>query len=140
MSERHKYWIRLYDDKKGEKKFKKICIDDYIPCNGRTRRPVFARPKGNEIWVLLLEKAFAKFNGSYGKLQGGREVWAFKAMTGNKCFRFDRYPQRYNGWFNDIGDGVDNQRMWKMLKQYDRNTALIAASRCNSGRGGGIHS
>ena len=26
---------------------------------------VFAQPNGNELWVLVLEKAFAKYCGSY---------------------------------------------------------------------------
>lgn len=88
-SERHKYWIRLYDARKGEQKFKKIYIDDFIPCHEKTKRPVFADPKGNELWVLLLEKAFAKFMGSYGRLDGGHTMWAFQAMTGNECIRFE---------------------------------------------------
>lgn len=88
-SERHKYWIRLYDARIGVEKFQKIYIDDYIPCLEETRRPVFAKPKGNELWVLLLEKAFAKFVGSYGRLDGGHTMWAFQAMTGNECLRFE---------------------------------------------------
>jgi len=39
-------------------------IDDYIPCHKGTKDPKFAQPNGNELWVMLLEKAFAKFCGS----------------------------------------------------------------------------
>lgn len=39
-------------------------IDDYIPCKQGTKDPKFAQPHGNELWVMLLEKAFAKFCGS----------------------------------------------------------------------------
>eukprot|EP01083_Nonionella_stella_P138784 422434_1 len=88
-SERHKYYIKLYDARKGVKRFKKIYIDDYIPCDEVTKRPIFANPKGNELWVLLLEKAFAKFVGNYGRLDGGHTLWAFQAMTGNHCMRFE---------------------------------------------------
>ena len=105
-SERHKYWIRLYDARKGVEKFKKIYIDDYIPCSEKTKRPVFAQPKGNELWVLLLEKAFAKFLGSYGRLDGGHTMWAFQAMTGNECLRFE-YDRDEPCW-----------RKWTI--QYDR--------------------
>jgi len=37
-----------------------ITIDDYIPVNKGTNEPKFAKSNDSEIWVLLLEKAFAK--------------------------------------------------------------------------------
>ena len=42
-----------------------IVVDDYFPYDPKTRRPAFTQTKGNEIWVLILEKAWAKINGSY---------------------------------------------------------------------------
>jgi hypothetical protein len=38
---------------------------------------------GNELWAMLVEKAFAKFCGGYPKLDGGLSVWAWKALTGD---------------------------------------------------------
>lgn len=43
--------------------WERIIIDDYIPCKKGTKTPKFATPNGRELWVLLLEKAFAKFCG-----------------------------------------------------------------------------
>ena len=40
-----------------------------MPC--KNKRPLFTKPKGNEMWVLLLEKAFAKLIGTYAALEGG---------------------------------------------------------------------
>lgn len=64
-----------------------MVIDDLIPCEPLQRweedaTPVFSKPQGNELWVLLLEKAFAKFVGSYGDLDGGQTSWAWQALTG----------------------------------------------------------
>jgi calpain-15 len=41
-----------------------LTIDDYMPCK-LDGAPIFTRTHGNELWVLLLEKAYAKLHGSY---------------------------------------------------------------------------
>lgn len=40
----------------------------------------FKRPR--QVWALILEKAMAKFVGSYAHLSGGTEPFAFMALTG----------------------------------------------------------
>lgn len=51
-----------------------VVIDDFFPCLPCTTsssskpkwfRPVFAYTKSNEIWGMIIEKAFAKLYGSY---------------------------------------------------------------------------
>lgn len=44
--------------------------------------PLFGRPNRGKIWALLLEKAMAKFVGSYALLAGGSEPYALTALTG----------------------------------------------------------
>ena len=57
-----------------------LVVDDLIPCvNGK---PVFSRNKGNELWVLLLEKAYAKISGSYAGLEGGVPYRSMNDLTG----------------------------------------------------------
>ena len=57
INDRGKYQVRLYNPVKG--KFQIITIDDYIPVDSNGT-PLFAKARGGEIWVCLLEKAFAK--------------------------------------------------------------------------------
>jgi hypothetical protein len=40
-----------------------VIIDDFFPV--RHQKPVFARSHGKELWVLILEKAWAKIHGGY---------------------------------------------------------------------------
>lgn len=50
-----------------------VVIDDFFPCypGGGT---AYARNHGNELWTMLIEKAYAKVNGSYATLRFGRYV------------------------------------------------------------------
>jgi hypothetical protein len=75
-----KYVIRLYDRKASPPAFKDITIDDFIPC--KKGKPMYCQLKSNEIWPLLLEKAFAKLHGSYCGIEGGIPLHAMIAMTG----------------------------------------------------------
>ena len=41
-----------------------VRVDDYFPCRPGKGLPVFSQANGPELWVLLLEKAYAKVHGS----------------------------------------------------------------------------
>lgn len=64
-----------------------IIIDDYIPCINKT--PVFSRANGNELWVILLEKAWAKVHGSYNRIIGGLSHQTFRDVTGAPSFEYE---------------------------------------------------
>ena len=38
----------------------------------------------DEIWLMLLEKAFAKILGSYAALEQGKVTWALRTLTGDE--------------------------------------------------------
>ena len=47
---------------------KLVFMDDYIPCLGNVHgqpSPCFSSAVGNELWVIMVEKAFAKLHGTY---------------------------------------------------------------------------
>ena len=49
-----------------------VRVDDFFPCRpGEGNGPVFSRASGPELWVLLMEKAYAKLHGSYFALRSG---------------------------------------------------------------------
>ena len=93
------YTIQLFDGTADNCRgaWRKFSIDDYIPCcahawqEGRgSARLKFSQLNGNELWVMLLEKAFAKLCGSYKNLGGGSTIWSLRAMTGDHCRWYEK--------------------------------------------------
>ncbi|EAR93371.2 calpain family cysteine protease (macronuclear) [Tetrahymena thermophila SB210] len=58
-----------------------VYVDDFIPCNRRDT-PAFTKASGEEIWVLILEKAWAKLFKSYYSIEAGYCREALRDLTG----------------------------------------------------------
>lgn len=58
-----------------------VTLDDYFPCYPNLT-PLFSRCHGEELWVLLLEKACAKLAGSYLRLREMPLREALSTLTG----------------------------------------------------------
>jgi len=76
-----KYVCRIFDSE--QKKFVHLTVDDKIPCRPGGG-PIFAESLEGELWPCIIEKAFAKWVGSYSKLSGGWPALALEAITGSK--------------------------------------------------------
>ena len=62
-----------------------VVIDDHFPWDSRPEKDCwfFSRDTSeNEIWVQIMEKAFAKVFGSYEVCEGGKPYQAFLMLTG----------------------------------------------------------
>ena len=59
-----------------------VIVDDFFPCSGS--KPAYSRNREepNELWVSLVEKAYAKLHGSYGAIQTGACHRALADLTG----------------------------------------------------------
>ena len=80
-SEEHAYGIYLYLNGK----WKLVLVDDYFPYSSKDyifKELCFSCSVQNELWVSLLEKAWAKVNGCYAKIGcGGFSYEAFDVLT-----------------------------------------------------------
>ena len=63
--------------------WKLVIIDDFLPYTGKKfKKFAFSSSGGKELWVALLEKAWAKINGNYAKIGcGGSPTEIFDVLT-----------------------------------------------------------
>lgn len=141
---RGKYSVYMWDC--GAGKWKTVTIDDSIPVKAGTLEPYFSDPQGSELWVFLLEKAFAKFVGGYAYLDGGNAAWAWHTLTGDKVFcyslkegRWERHLYKFSGsdklnnqrhisYKVDTHERVDHTRLFELLKMFCRHRSVMGCS------------
>lgn len=69
----------------------KVVLDDYFPItqDEDTVSFAFSRSFEDELWVSLIEKAFAKINGSYSALENGNISDALRTLSGSPVHEVD---------------------------------------------------
>lgn len=89
---------------------KNVLIDNYFPVSDN--QPAFSHSKEAELWVLVLEKMWAKLHGSYCKIDGGLPKEPLHDLTGApaKTFFTNRDPRhpRYEDVWHRIRFGEIN--------------------------------
>lgn len=79
-------------------------MDDYFPCYNN--KPAFSRSHGHKMWVMVLEKAYAKMYGSYARIDGGNPAMALRDLTGAP------YENKDDGTADELW-----QYMWENYKK-----------------------
>ena len=97
-----------------------VTIDDYFPCY-TLGAPLFSRCQGNELWVLILEKVYAKLHGSYYLLKGGLAYEALLDLTGSPTTVYTFQEQEVSGM-------IKSGEFWKLLLSSDQEGFLLCAS------------
>jgi calpain-15 len=125
-NEHNFYRLRLCKD--GE--WQTVTVDDLIPCSKASKEPVFSRNNGNELWVIILEKAYAKLHGSYLALKGGMAQESFEDLTGCPAFTF---------YFNKIREKIDSGEFWRDMKTWHSTSqCMLAATSSKASEDAGI--
>ena len=101
--------------------WEEILIDDLIPCYP-LGGPIFSHNTlKHELWLPLLEKAFAKVHGSYKGLLTGFPTDAFQTLTG---FPTISLTMRDENIFSMLESGD----IWTTLLLYHSQGYLLAGS------------
>jgi len=90
-----------------------LLIDQYIPCLNSNSGPCYARAKNNELWVMLLEKTYAKAYLGYKNIILGFSGDALKDLTGA--------PSEYI-------DLKEEKKSWDAMVSARKNNFVLCAS------------
>lgn len=99
--------------------WKQYVIDDYFPINNQGAYVFTVPNKGqNEIWAMLLEKAYAKAYGGYYKIPSGILSEAFRDLTGAPpiLYKLDEAKMNFRV----------KEKMYNKIKKAFQTTYLVA--------------
>ena len=104
-----------------------VIVDDYLPVNKDTKKLIYAQSKKNELWVSLLEKAWAKVNGGYANIIGGTPKDALEFLTSFNSLTFETESK-------DKDDLPEYKiEIVKHLQAADKNTSIISCTTSSKG-------
>ena len=103
-----------------------VFVDDYLPFDPEQEELVGARSEQNELWAILLEKAWFKINGGYTNSFSGIFSEAISALTGFPTEIFDHKEiENENNIFN----------LYKSIEKGYNEGAIMACGTDNNGLG-----
>ena len=88
-----------------------VTVDDYFPCLPKGT-PMFSRANGNEMWVLLVEKAYAKLHGNYFTLRGGFANEGMIDLTGCPSTNYDFLTEKGKRM-------IESGDLWREMISFD---------------------
>lgn len=100
--------------------WKRYIVDDYLPVVKGSNRLAFSRTDENEMWVMLLEKAYAKAYGGFWNIAGGDPVHALRDLTGAPYDRISNFEDPNYVW-NKLKRANDQEFM---MTCFTKNTQI----------------
>ena len=98
-------------------KVQEVIVDDLIPCDGTKKRPCFAHARDtSQVWLMLLEKAWAKLHGSYCMTRRGSFLSAMPHLTGAPLRLID----------HNFAEDVDE--LWDSITHATQRGLIVVAS------------
>lgn len=105
-------------------------LDEYFPAyyNGQEYDLAFSKTDQRELWVILLEKAYAKAYRSYWEIIGGDPVHALRDLTGAPYVRIEDYSNLDLVW-NKVYEANAKQFMMTCITK----TSQVSEEKLNEG-------
>lgn len=102
-------------------KYVNIHVDDYFPLDASSRL-AFAGSKGEELWVMLVEKAWAKVHGDFSRIEGGDSRETLAAITGAPA-EFYKHKD------------MSTEDLWKLIKTADETNCVMCTGASSDSKG-----
>ena len=116
------YQIRFYLNGKETP----VIVDDYLPVK-QDGTPAFATCRDGELWVSLLEKAWAKLHGSYARMEGGLPSHAATHLAGVPA----------ESYLHDDLESSEHEGFFEQLESADKRRFIMMAASRDSGESAG---
>ena len=98
--------------------FQLVIIDDYLPVLDNNKF-CFCNPINNEIWLCLLEKAWAKINGGYANIIKGFAHHVLETLTGFPSLNLMHSSYGYDYIWNNILNSFKNNYIITVTSKND---------------------
>lgn len=109
-----------------EFKWRYVILDDRLPCAKSNAQPVFGKCKNiHELWVPLIEKAYAKLHGCYEALISGFIDDALTDMTGLVAEKIKTHNDQGIFPHKSLGD---KDKFWQYLVQRRKEKCMMGCS------------
>ena len=115
------YTVKFYK----EGKWIYVHVDDRVPCNFSGDIYFSKSQDVNEMWVIIVEKAYAKLHGCYETSMGGHIDYALRDLTGVATMKMRLTESKFASM-------VENGVMWQRLKKYCEDGNNLGLSRSRS--------
>jgi len=96
-----------------------VVVDDYFVVDKGTKNFTYAKPNGLELWVVILEKAWAKVNGGYANTISGNPKDVMMAFTGYSVESVKHV-------------GTEPEEIWERIVHADRRNYIMCTSTCTN--------
>ena len=122
---RHKiYVLKFFKDQS----WRYVIIDNRIPVHKGSKRPIYGtNTDPSELWVPLIEKAYAKLFGCYAAMASGFIDDGLADMTAMVCEKKSLHDRKTNEWPDDP-DGKKADELWAYLMQVKQTGSLMGCS------------
>ncbi|KRX03045.1 hypothetical protein PPERSA_08120 [Pseudocohnilembus persalinus] len=97
-------------------KWEKVIVDNYFPMTGKN--PSFSRSRKNLVWVMIIEKIWAKLHGSYCQIDAGLSKELLHDLTGAPSRTFFINPSDRNSYID----------CWNRIRFAQEQQYIITAS------------
>jgi len=95
-----------------------VYVDDFLPV--RFNKPCFSSSRVGELWVILLEKAWAKLHGSYARTESGLPAFAATHVLGVPSITV-------------FHSEIEKDKFWAKILEADRRDFTLMASSVGKG-------